>query len=146
MACNLCKPHGGLFRLVMNPKTGVEGMERCDCEDAARVARVAERRQNPVALEPVLTDQQAGAFVLMLAGVVPFFPGDSISRAPIGKEIQAMCESKEDALWLVQEMGRRWDEWKGIRAMRRLYCKRSSRSGWAPGRRRRRSGNWRRAR
>jgi len=119
--CDNCAPYGGRFRLVVKPN-GAEGMERCDCPDSARVASLEARRKNPVAYPPVMTDEAALAMVLMLAGGLPFVPADGLSRSVIAMEIAAMCSSAEDAMWLVRQMIREWTDWKGVKAMRLLYC------------------------
>lgn len=123
--CEQCAPYGGRFRLIVKNEgtpQEISSMERCDCEDSLRIAQQVERRRNPVCLPPVLTDGEATALVEMAAGLVQYFPSSGLSRSAIGKELRDICGSATDGLWLVREMGRRWEEWKGVREMRRLYC------------------------
>ncbi|MDF3052612.1 MAG: hypothetical protein K0S19_717 [Geminicoccaceae bacterium] len=120
--CEQCRPYGGRFRIVENPATGIEGAERCDCADSARVADQEARRKNPVALDPVLTEEEVTVLLEMAAGLVQYFPGSGLARSAVGQELRDICASAADGLWLVREIGRRWEEWKGVREMRRLYC------------------------
>jgi hypothetical protein len=69
----------------------------------------------------VLTTEIAGVFTEMMA-VIPYFPGEDGARTVISEEIAAMCDSEEQATWLVTRMVRLYRRWPSVVEMRIVFC------------------------
>lgn len=115
--CEKCAPFNGAW---VETETG---LKRCECArgQALKAARAA--AQNPPVRPPVLNAQQQTMFAEILAAL-KFYPSEAGARSMIGSEIASMCNSDEEAHWLVREMVRRYKEWPGILEMRAVFCDR----------------------
>jgi hypothetical protein len=104
----------------------VSAVGPCGCQrgvelEAARIARSALPNPN---VAPAVSAAAATIAVESLASI-PFFPGESAARLIIAKEIQRICHSDADSLWLVDRMVRLFgDRWPGPAELRRVYCAR----------------------
>jgi len=54
--------------------------------------------------------------------VIPFFPSDEFAQTTIMNEVAAMCETTQQAQWLVKKMIRIYSSWPGPREMRACFC------------------------
>jgi hypothetical protein len=113
--CEKCAPLNGAWMETEN------GLRRCECErgQALKAARNA-TIQTP--RPPVLGESAAAMFAEMLAGI-GFYPSEAGARAFIASEIAAICNSENEAAWLVTQMHRRHSaKWPGVTEMRAVFC------------------------
>ena len=110
--CELCAPYDGNW--VMSEGGG---LKRCNC---ARGQALAQARELPMGLPPVLSGKEATLLAAMMASI-PFFPAESEARGVIASEICSMCRSTDEAKWLVMRMSRLYEVWPGTAEMRRVY-------------------------
>jgi len=111
-ACELCAPFGGAWM------ESDSGLKRCQCARGRALADSAKPKSRP----PVLSAEACAVFAEMMGAIPDFYPRTSGERAPIADEISRMCETTEDALWLVRRMLRLYRKWPGIEEMRLVYC------------------------
>ncbi len=53
---------------------------------------------------------------------IPYFPSEPAARALIGNELQRMCGSMEQAMWLVRRLTQLYSHWPGLVETRAVYC------------------------
>lgn len=115
-SCELCRPFGGMW--CETP----EGLRRCACE---RGRALMDAKKKPDPKPPVLSEETAMFCAEMLAGAgLKYYPGESGARMLIANEFRSMCNSEDEAKWLVLEMSRRYREWPGPLEMRAVFCSR----------------------
>lgn len=112
-ACELCAPFSGAW---MESETG---LKRCQCERGKALIEAAKPKPPR---PPTLSPDACTVFAEMMGAMPDFYPRTSGERAPVADEISRMCETTEDALWLVRRMLRLYRKWPGIEEMRLVYC------------------------
>jgi hypothetical protein len=53
---------------------------------------------------------------------IPYFPSDEVAQTMIAEELVAMCESVEQAQWLVRRVIRIYKRWPGVQELRLVFC------------------------
>jgi hypothetical protein len=70
-----------------------------------------------------MTYEQAVGITLRLSALA-HFPVEPAARAVIAGELVEMCETAEQALWLVDRALKLWTKWESARDLRAIYCAR----------------------
>lgn len=110
--CDKCAPFGGSWQ------EGENGMKRCDC---ARGKALVSAAKAPPPREPMISPEHAILCAEMMA-TIPFYPPEAGARSGIADEISCMCETPEQAVWLVRRMKRLYRKWPGEIEMRLVFC------------------------
>lgn len=73
---------------------------------------------------PRITTQEAGAAVLIMGRMIPFFPRDELTREFIARSVQTFVAGPDELNWLVNIAVNVLHDWKGLAELRGLYCSR----------------------
>lgn len=71
---------------------------------------------------PRITDQEAMAGVVIMGRMIPFFPGDELTRDFIARSLQAFVAGPDELNWLVNVAVNVLHDWQGLSELRGLYC------------------------
>jgi hypothetical protein len=115
--CDRCEPYEGNFALDANG-----GFRRCECP-RGRALRSYAVRPPSMNVKPVISNEEAIICTEMLA-TIPFFPGESGARLAVADEFRSICNSSEEAFWLVTRLIRLYRRWPGVLEMRLVFCSR----------------------
>jgi hypothetical protein len=71
----------------------------------------------------MITEEEAYAAVMTLS-VLPYFPAGQAAHMVVADLIMRMCNTGEQAQWLVRRAMDLWSKWEGPRELRGLMCSR----------------------
>lgn len=100
------------------------GLGRCTfCVKGRSLAAADEARKNPPTICPALTLSEEHATVVVgMMATIKMFPSDATVRSVIAREIRKLCPCLADAVWLADRMISLYDNWPGVRELRRVVC------------------------
>ena len=115
--CEKCSPFEGLWCFRRG------GTCRCDCARGQTLAAMdaARKERTILEVEPAISEETATMCVSMLSAI-RFFPSEAGARIAIASELQSMCNSDIQALWLARRMVRLFSEWPGVPDLRAVFC------------------------
>lgn len=108
--CELCAPYGGNWCEGANG-----GMARCGCARGKALSSPP-----PPPRDPMLSTEAAQVFAEHMAAI-PFFPASAGAMSAVADEIACLCETPDQAAWLVRRMRRLYAKWPGPAVMRLVY-------------------------
>ena len=117
LPCHECAPDGYWVQ-------GPDGMRRCACARGQMLAAADAGRGKPRMGEPGVSEEEATAAILQLAGVMRFVPAEPLGRMAVVREIQQFAANYDELHWVIEFAPRIFAEWPGVREMRALYCHR----------------------